>query len=107
MIGMLETGKAYEVKDWFVDKVVANEVAYPVQWGASVFAVLKETEKAVYAMLNLGEYRRKCMWVPKSALDTFEVGDDAETAAHHYETVFNSDYDECLDLFKAHWSQFV
>lgn len=51
-------GKAYEVKDWFADKV-AQEVGKNISM-CEVFAVLKETEKAVYAMLNLGTNFRLC-----------------------------------------------
>ena len=50
---------AYGVKEWFADKV-ANEVKMNIKM-CDVFAVLKETDKAIYAMLNIGADKRKCM----------------------------------------------
>lgn len=49
--------KEITVKDWFADKV-ANELGRNITM-CYVFAILKETEKAVYAMLNVGCYQRK------------------------------------------------
>lgn len=60
---------------------------------------LEETDKAVYAILNLGCDSRKCMWVPKSVL---EVGFDAAEIMH-YETIFEENYDECVKLFNWFW----
>lgn len=62
---MTRTGdKFLTVKDWFANKV-ANELGKNITM-CDVFAILKETEKAVYAMLNVGCYQRKTMWVPKN-----------------------------------------
>lgn len=58
--------KEIAVKDWFANKV-ANELGRNITM-CYVFAILKETEKAVYAMLNVGCYQRKTMWIPKSVL---------------------------------------
>lgn len=50
---MTRTGdKFLTVKDWFANKV-ANELGKNITM-CDVFAILKETEKAVYAMLNVG-----------------------------------------------------
>lgn len=101
---MLNRNKSYEVKDWFGDKV-AQEVKRNISM-CDVFAIMKETEKAVYAMLNLGENFRKCMWVPKSVLIENEVGEQANGTYAH-ETIFEEDYDKCVKMFKEHWAQFI
>lgn len=100
----VKTNKSYTVKEWFANKV-ANEVGANISM-CNVFAVLKQTEKAVYAMLNLGTDKRKTMWVPKSVLVENEIGEDAATGVHHYETLFNDNYDECVEAFHAHWAMF-
>lgn len=94
---------AYGVKEWFADKV-SNEVKMNIKM-CDVFAVLKETDKAVYAMLNIGADKRKCMWVPKSVLIEYVPGEQ-ENGEHKYETIFEEDYDECVRLFKEHWNMF-
>lgn len=99
----MNTGKSYTVKDWFASKV-AQEVKKNI-FCCDVFAVLKETDKAVYAMLNLGCDSRKTMWVPKSVLIENEVG-ETETGSVNYETLFIEDYDEAVERFKSFWSQY-
>ena len=96
--------KSYSVKDWFANKV-ANEVRRNISM-CDVFCILKETEKAVYAVLNLGWNSSKTMWVPKSVLVEFPVGNDS-TGKHHYETLRISDYNEALDRFHSFWSDFT
>lgn len=96
-------GKSYTVKEWFADKI-ANELEKDI-YMCDVFAILKETEKAVYAMLNLGPNSRKCMWVPKSVLIANEVGYD-ETGAYNHETLFIEDYNEAVEAFKDHWDNY-
>lgn len=96
-------GKSYTVKDWFGNKV-ANEVQRNITM-CDVFAILKETEKAVYAMLNLGCDFRKCMWVPKSVLVENEVG-KTEIGTYNYETLFIEDYDTAVEEFKSFWKMF-
>ena len=55
---MTRTGdKFLTVKDWFADKV-AEELSRKIDM-CDVFAILKETDKAVYAMLNVGVYLKK------------------------------------------------
>lgn len=53
--------KKITVKDWFANKV-ATELGKNITM-CYVFAILKETEKAVYVMLNVGCYQRKTMWI--------------------------------------------
>ena len=99
----MEKGLAYEVKDWFADKV-ANEVKRNIN-RCSVFAIMKETEKAVYAMLDLGADFRKCMWVPKSVLVEYVPGEQ-ENGFYKYETIFEEDYNTCVEKLKNHWDMF-
>ena len=101
---MLNRNKSYEVKDWFADKV-AQEVRKNISM-CEVFAVLKETEKAVYAMLNLVSNLRLCKWVPKSVLVELEAGKQ-KNGTTKYETIFEEDYDKCVKMFKEHWEQFI
>lgn len=44
----MKENKSYTVKDWFANKV-ANEVKRNISM-CDVFAIMKETEKAVYCM---------------------------------------------------------
>ena len=53
----VKKGKSYTVKEWFANKV-AEEVKQNIT-DCDVFAVIKETEKAVYAMLYIGFERKK------------------------------------------------
>ena len=98
---MTRTGdKFITVKDWFADKV-ANELGKNITM-CYVFAIFKETEKAVYAMLNVGCYQRKTMWIPKSVLveeDPAEHGDNR--------VIYTDDYDLAVLYFKKYWSDFV
>ena len=101
---MLNRNKSYEVKDWFADKI-AQGLHKNISM-CEVFAVLKETEKAVYAMLNLGANFRLCKWVPKSVLVELEAGKQ-KNGTTKYETIFEEDYDKCVKMFKEHWEQFI
>lgn len=87
---------SYTVKDWFANKV-ANEVKRNISM-CDVFCIIKETEKAVYAMLNLGTNMSKTMWVPKSVLVEKEGG---------AETLMVSDYNEAVSRFNAYWKDFT
>ena len=99
----MEKGLAYEVKDWFADKV-ANEVKRNIN-RCSVFSIMKETEKAVYCMLDLGTDFRKCMWVPKLVLVEY-TPDEQENGFYKYETIFEEDYNTCVEKLKNHWDMF-
>ena len=100
---MTGTGKSYTVKDWFANKV-ANEVKMNIS-ACDLFAILKESEKAVYAMLDLGHGKKKTMWIPKSVLVEREVSEEAFATAC-YETMKADSYDEAAEAFAAHWSSF-
>ena len=101
---MLEKGKSYTVKDWFGNKV-ANEVKHNIM-ACDLFAILKETEKAVYAMLYIGCGHKKCMWVPKSVLVMNEVG-YGDNGFYNHETLFIEDYEKAVEEFKNWWKQYA
>ena len=96
--------KSYSVKEWFANKI-ANEIRMNIT-RCDLFAILRETEKAVYAVVSIGPDRSRTMWIPKSCLVEFEVGDDAN-GKHHYETLNISDYNEAMSRFHAFWSDFM
>ncbi len=73
---MTQLAKTYTVKEWFANKI-ANEIQRNISM-CEVFAVLKETDKAVYAMLNLGYKHKKTMWVPKSVLEERNASTESE-----------------------------
>lgn len=95
-------GKSYEVKTWLANKI-AQEIKKNISM-CRVFAVLKETEKAVYAMLNLGVGLSKTTWIPKSALVEHEAGEDPATLAYHYEVMIEEDYNTAKEELAFHWS---
>jgi len=99
----IEEGKSYTVTDYFAERV-AEEANRSISM-CDVFGILKETDKAIYAMLNIGARSRKCMWVPKCFLVSHEVGKD-ETGAMHYETKRYTDYEEAVSAFQGHWNQY-
>jgi len=86
--------KLYTVKDWFANKI-ANEVKRNISM-CDVFCILRETEKAIYAVMNLGTHFCKTMWIPKSVIvltesensETIHIEDlDREEEKATYETV--------------------
>lgn len=95
-------GRTYEVKEWFANKI-ANEVGRNIT-DCSLFAVIKETEKAVYAMLHIGGTSRKCTWIPKSVLiDTTDEEDDYDG---RFPLIINSNYDEVVKAWTELWKDF-
>lgn len=95
-------GRTYEVKEWFANKI-ANEVGRNIT-DCSLFAVIKETEKAVYAMLHIGGTSRKCTWIPKSVLiDTTDEDDDYDG---RFPLIINSNYDEVVKAWTELWKDF-
>lgn len=93
---MLEKNKSYEMKEWFRNKF-AQENGFSI-CGDYVFAIMKETEKAVYAMVQVLGAKRKCTWIPKSCLESYEIGDDG--ICNHHETHFEEDYNKCVEMFE-------
>lgn len=96
----IQSGKSYGVKDWFANKV-AQEVRRNISM-CDVFAIMKESEKAVYAMLNLGCDFSNCIWIPKSVLVEREIG-ESENGSWNHETYIESNFDKCREMFKDHW----
>ena len=58
--------KQLSMKDWFANKV-ANEIRHNLH-NPDIFAVLRETEKAMYVMLAIEPGCTRCTWVPKSCI---------------------------------------
>ena len=98
------TGKSLTVKDWFGNKI-AQEVKRNISM-CDVFCIIKETEKAVYAVLNLGCDSRKTVWIPKSVLVERAVGEDADTGRMNHETLIVDSYEEAIEEFKIFWGNF-
>lgn len=87
-------GHSYTVKDWFANKI-AQEKGTNISI-CNVFAILKETEKAVKALVDLGSKGTTTTWIPKSAL--------AEEDG--YETLRIEDWEEAYEEWKYFHSHF-
>ena len=86
----------YTVKDWFLNKI-ANELHRTIT-SFGIFAILKEADKAVYAMCSISADKSKTMWIPKSVLEETNLGQ----AVRYIE-----DYNEALKEFHAMWSLYM
>ena len=95
-------GRTYEVKEWFANKI-ANEVGRNIT-DCSLFAVIKETEKAVYAMIHIGGTSRKCTWIPKSVL--IDTTDEVDEYDGRFPLIINSNYDEVVKAWTELWKDF-
>ena len=69
--------KQLEMKEWFANKV-ANEIKHNLIH-TRIFAVLRETEKAMYCMLNVTKACYRCAGIPKSCLTDHEGSVDFHT----------------------------
>ena len=82
------------LKEWFEDKL-AKELNISGLYTIKIFCIIKETEKAVYAMLDCGYdgtgsyVRRRCAWIPKSVIESdineIEVIPDYEKAKNAFD----------------------
>lgn len=84
------------IKEWFEKKLV-EELNLPRVYSLQIFCILKETDKAVYAMLytgfnNYGKATRKCKWIPKSAIENIE---DIRIITDYDEAVYAFDFKYC------------
>lgn len=95
-------GRTYEVKEWFANKI-ANEVGRNIT-DCSLFAVIKETDKAVYAMLHIGGTSRKCTWIPKSVL--IDTTDEVDEYDGRFPLIINDNYDEVVKAWTELWKDF-
>lgn len=59
--------KQLHMKEWFANKV-AREIRHNLHT-TEIFAILRETEKAIYAMLAIAPGCTRCVWVPKSCTE--------------------------------------
>lgn len=92
-----ENLKLYRMKEWFANKL-ANEIKSNI-CSDEVFAILKETEKAVYAMFSLSAHHSKCAWMPKSCLIECPGSIDFYTRT-------GMDYETALDEFHWFWKTY-
>lgn len=87
--------KLYKMKDWFANKK-AQEIQSNIQ-SDEIFAILKETEKAVYGMIHLTSHVFKCVWIPKSCMIECKGSVDFYTRE-------NISFDEAVKEFHYMWS---
>ena len=85
------------VKEWFERKLVNDGIilAKGCVYTFSIFAIIKETEKAVYAMCYVGSMGdkacKKTIWIPKSVIENIEAAQrisDYETASEAFEIAY-------------------
>lgn len=101
----IEAGRTYTIKEWFGNKL-ANEIGMNITSG-EIFAVLKETEKAVYAMIHTTGTCRKTTWIPKSVLiDTTDEERDEFDGDGRFPLIINDNYDEVVKSWENVWSDF-
>ena len=84
------------MKDWFANKT-CRELRRNLH-SADIFAVLRETEKAIYVMLR--EYGKPiCIWVPKSCVESVSGSAD-------FHTLFNVSYETAAFEHRLFWSAY-
>jgi len=73
------------VKEWFEKKLV-KEGTIPTVGSTyifSIFGIVKESEKAVYAMCLVGTFNdraiKKTIWIPKSVIENLEAAERFES----------------------------
>lgn len=66
---MTRINNEIKIADWFAQK---NDIDMGL-FGADVYAILKETEKAIYAIVGNMFGRVKTTWIPKSVLSYKEA----------------------------------
>ena len=89
--------KQLHMKEWFANKV-ANEIRTNLHT-TEIFAVIRETEKAVYAMLAIAPGFSKCVWVPKSCIEEVPGRNDFHTRT-------GLTYEEAACEAKIFWSDY-
>lgn len=67
------------VKEWFEKKLVNEGIIRTVGgiYSFEIFAIIKESDKAVYAMCRTGvmgdKAMKKTIWIPKSVIENIEA----------------------------------
>jgi len=103
---MKHLGVEIEVKDWIVKKKF-EELGKRGGYTTQVFAILRETEKAMYVMLATTT-STFCLWVPKSQiLVTREQDIKAGEPFHNVIDATASPYEEVLEAYKREMSNFI
>lgn len=95
-----------EVKDWIVKKNF-EEKGRRGNYTNTVFAVLKETPKALYVMLGT-PISTFCMWTPKSQITTLKE-EDIDTSVETFHNAIDAkecEYDEIVAEYKREMSYF-
>ena len=92
---MKATNKKLTVKQWMGNKI-ANEIGRSITM-CDIFGILKETEKAIYAVIAIGCDQRKTMWIPKSAIEEHDTGFDT----YEFDT-----YEEAVEEYKRAWAPY-
>lgn len=88
--------KQLVMKEWFANKT-CRELRRNLH-SADIFAVIRETEKAMYVMLReIG--KPICVWVPKSCVETVSGSDD-------FHTIFNVSYETAAFEHRLFWSAY-
>ena len=102
MSNMMEyTGMNLEVKDWFIHKK-ADELNVYSYFEAHVWAILKETEKAVYAIVEFKIGTMRTFWIPKSAIVNLIVAED-DPNPDCFKTYRCDDYAEAKKALVDFW----
>ena len=82
--------------DWFATKNLLNPLN-----GDSILAIIKETDRAIYAIYGNKFGRKKTIWIPKSVLKECEMYDD------YWSYVITSDWETAMNeirLEARQWS---
>ena len=90
---MTMTKKAMEAKDWFAAK---NDLG-----NGQIVAIIKETEKAIYALVWTSFNNRKTTWIPKSCIESR----DEEDA--YKQTIIADSYEAAVERYndlRSYWA---
>lgn len=89
--------KQLHMKEWFANKV-ANEIRHNLHT-TEIFAILRETEKAVYAVLAIEPGCTRCTWIPKSCIEE-------QPGSIDFHTRFGLSYEAAMTEARLFWSAY-
>ncbi len=90
---MTMTKKAMEAKDWFAAK---NDLG-----NGQIVAIIKETEKAIYALVWTSFNNRKTTWIPKSCIESRDEEDV------YKQTIIADSYEAAVERYydlRSYWA---